>query len=381
MLTISATRNATVGRAFVNPFDSLSASAQAVSNSPATNSSTHATAHLQSVVIDMEAEPSPSRAAAAGLQPPGYPPRRSGQTHAMRMPDAAGGRSPTRRVVVGVDRSLSARVALEHAARRTGGDGRLIVASVIPPLTDAVSRAMSELDDGRRAMAQELVDRLAGDAGVPTEQQVVEGAPAERLAELAREDDADEIVVGSRGMGRFAAALGSVSHALLAQADRPVVVVPQAAANHPREGRPHGRCTVVVGYDGSPPARAALEYAAQRAKDGGRVVVVHAFHPTPDWLGSPYYQRALDASQSHGEDLLRSLEEQDDLGVELGTTLVEGPPARAIVAAADARDADEIVVGSRGFGRVRGVLGSVSHAVLHEADRPVVVIPADAAQA
>jgi nucleotide-binding universal stress UspA family protein len=42
------------------------------------------------------------------------------------------------------------------------------------------------------------------------------------------------------------------------------------------------------------------------------------------------------------------------------------------------RDADEIVVGSRGFGRLRGVLGSVSHAVLHEADRPVVVIPADA---
>jgi hypothetical protein len=42
------------------------------------------------------------------------------------------------------------------------------------------------------------------------------------------------------------------------------------------------------------------------------------------------------------------------------------------------RAVEEIVVGSRGFGRVRGVLGSVSHAVLHEADRPVVVIPADA---
>ena len=57
---------------------------------------------------------------------------------------------------------------------------------------------------------------------------------------------------------------------------------------------------------------------------------------------------------------------------------MEGPPARAIVAAADARDADEIVIGSRGFGPVRGVLGSVSHAVLHETDRVVVVIPADA---
>ncbi len=95
-------------------------------------------------------------------------------------------------------------------------------------------------------------------------------------------------------------------------------------------------------------------------------------------MGSPDHQRALDAYQGHGREVLRSLEEQSDLGVELTTTLLEGPAARAIVAAADARDADEIVIGSRGFGAIRGVLGSVSHAVLHEADRPVVVIPADA---
>ena len=90
------------------------------------------------------------------------------------------------------------------------------------------------------------------------------------------------------------------------------------------------------------------------------MVAVHAFQPAPDWLGAPYYQRALDAlpGRTAGE-LLRSLEEEADLG-ELATSLLEGPPARAIVAAADARDADEIVIGSRGFGRLRGVLGSVS---------------------
>jgi nucleotide-binding universal stress UspA family protein len=179
-------------------------------------------------------------------------------------------------------------------------------------------------------------------------------------------------------MGRFAAALGSVAHALLATADRPVVVVPPAAADHPREAREHGQCIVVVGYDGSPTSNEALSYAAGRAGGGGRIVAVYAYQPTPDWLGSPNYQRALDVHQGQGRELLSSLEERSDLGVELTTSLLEGPPARAIVAAADARDADEIVVGSRGFGAVRGLLGSVSHAVLHEADRPVVVIPADA---
>jgi len=118
-----------------------------------------------------------------------------------------------------------------------------------------------------------------------------------------------------------------------------------------------------------------------RAARGGRVIAVHAFHPTPDWLGTPYYDRALAAYQSEGRELLRKLEEHSDLDVELTTSLLEGPPARAIIAAADARDADEIAIGSRGLGPVRGVLGSVSHAVLHGADRAVVVIPAAAASA
>jgi nucleotide-binding universal stress UspA family protein len=285
--------------------------------------------------------------------------------------------SNQRRIVVAVDSSFNARLALEHAGRRAGPGGELIVAHVVKDLPETLAKAI-KLGDQHREIARQLVERLVADHAPGADAVVLEGPVARRLAELARERKADEIVIGSRGLGRFSAALGSVSHALLQQAEHPVVVVPAAAANHPREEHAHGNCTVVVGYDGSEPARAALSYAARRSGDGGRVVAVHAFQPVSDWLGWPDDQQALEAYQGHGRELLRTLEDEYDLGGELETSLLEGPPARAIVAAADARDADEIVVGSRGFGPVRGVLGSVSHAILHETDRVVVVIPADA---
>ena len=66
------------------------------------------------------------------------------------------------------------------------------------------------------------------------------------------------------------------------------------------------------------------------------------------------------------------------LDVDYELELVEGDPAEALAGAAREYEADEIAIGSRGFGKLRAALGSVSHDVLHEADRPVLVIPHNA---
>jgi nucleotide-binding universal stress UspA family protein len=55
--------------------------------------------------------------------------------------------------------------------------------------------------------------------------------------------------------------------------------------------------------------------------------------------------------------------------------LVPGGAAEALVHTARRHNADEIVLGSRGEGRLGSLLGSVAQQVLHTADRPVVVIP------
>jgi nucleotide-binding universal stress UspA family protein len=138
--------------------------------------------------------------------------------------------------------------------------------------------------------------------------------------------------------------------------------------------------TIVVGYDGSDPARAALVFAARQAGTRGRVFVVHAYELPPDFLGSPYYDQFLSERRDRGEALLRDLPLQDAwlTGPEYEMELIGGSAAEAITDVARARHADQIVVGARGLGRIRALLGSVSHELLHIADRPVVVIPAAA---
>ena len=57
------------------------------------------------------------------------------------------------------------------------------------------------------------------------------------------------------------------------------------------------------------------------------------------------------------------------IDVDYELELVEGDPAEALASSAREHDAGEIAIGSRGFGKLRAALGSVSHDVLHEADR------------
>ena len=101
------------------------------------------------------------------------------------------------------------------------------------------------------------------------------------------------------------------------------------------------------------------------------MIAVCAFCAPADWLGAPYYQLSLDEHHERARELTRGLE--DLPGIE--TDIVEGPPIDALIRTAAARDAAEIVVGARGLGRFKAALGSVSHSLLHEADRPVVIVP------
>lgn len=119
------------------------------------------------------------------------------------------------------------------------------------------------------------------------------------------------------------------------------------------------RRPIVVGYDGSPPARAAVTFAVEHAR-GAPILLVHATANSDDGV--------LD-------DVL--LEGNDELADARWEALsVDGDPAEAILAVARETEAAQIVIGTRARGTLASsLLGSVSHRVLEHADRPVTVVP------
>jgi nucleotide-binding universal stress UspA family protein len=137
---------------------------------------------------------------------------------------------------------------------------------------------------------------------------------------------------------------------------------------------------VVVGFDGSAPSRAAVRLAAARTGDG-KLFIVHAYEAPPDFWGSEHYEELLERALHRGRGILSGIAGDTDLSladVDYELELIAGRPAEVLARVAETRRADEIVVGTRGFGKVRAVLGSVAHEVLHEAPCPVTAIPARA---
>jgi len=147
---------------------------------------------------------------------------------------------------------------------------------------------------------------------------------------------------------------------------------------------------MVVGVDGSLGGLKALHWALEEARlRDASLSVVHAWMvplidalPEPWVIGSPPLGPSDDEVHDHLEiaaenvlaasvDEARSAEPE----LEIRGELAEAHPASALLEAA--RDADLLVVGSRGRGGFSGLLlGSVSAQCVHHASCPVVVVPA-----
>lgn len=140
-----------------------------------------------------------------------------------------------------------------------------------------------------------------------------------------------------------------------------------------------GSRPIVVGVDGSPASRVAVDWAARDASlRGVPLKLVQVLNPPvvmvfPEVPMPPGY---LEWQQSEGQALLdaakaTALEAAPDL--EVTTEMVSGPSIPTLVE--QSRDAEMLVVGCRGRGAIaRRLLGSVSSGLIHHAFGPVAVI-------
>ncbi|MEV0831063.1 universal stress protein [Nonomuraea rubra] len=267
-------------------------------------------------------------------------------------------------IVVGVDGSAAAKAAVRWAAadaeRRDLGL-RIVHVREQRPGEHARGCCASTLSS-----AADVARERAGGVQVTTE--LLAAGVVDRL--LAESETADSVVLGSRGLGELAGMLaGSVSLAVAGHATGPVVIV--RGSDSARHGR------VVVGYDTSEHAEAALKYAVEHARaHGGRLHVLHAwqtpvFSPHLAAWNSLLVEVYQEESRAVAESVTRWQEKNPD--VEITHETLSGHPV-GVLARAGAT-ADLVVVGSRGRdGFASAVLGSVGHGVLHHVTCPVAVV-------
>jgi nucleotide-binding universal stress UspA family protein len=133
---------------------------------------------------------------------------------------------------------------------------------------------------------------------------------------------------------------------------------------------------LLVGYDGTPGAKAAAAEALRLASGlGTELVFVFAYWANP---GGGEIADMLTALRESGEGHLKeALALAEQAGVAARGELVEGRPSSGLVDLADEHDAQMIVVGSYGEPPLKGALiGSTAHKLLHLSERPVLVVRA-----
>lgn len=286
--------------------------------------------------------------------------------------------SAHRGILVGVDGSAPAKVAVDWAAREAASRNvPLTLVYVMSPATmmmwPEVAMPPSYLqwqhEHGAEILAGAVtVAEEAAAGGVRISTEMPTGPSQSTLIDMSK--DAELLVVGSRGRGALArGVLGSVSSGLIRHAHCPVAVIHDA---DPLQRSPSG-APVVVGIDGSPASEAATAIAFDAAsRRRAELVAVHAISDA-DVIEIPGVDYASLEERAHvvlAERLAGWQEQYPDVTVR--REVVWSRPANALVAHSD--KAQLVVVGSHGRGGFAGMLlGSVASAVVHAVRMPIIV--------
>jgi len=274
------------------------------------------------------------------------------------------------KVLVAYDGSECADAALDDL-RMAGlpSDAKIKILSVVenwlPPPSGLEIIEHIDRDQEYLALARRGGTRLVSMApGWDVKSESGAGAPATVIIEKADEWGADLIVVGSHGhtaLGRFF--FGSVSQKVLSEARRSVRVA------RGRIEEPDTPVRLIVGFDGSKGAEAAIEaVAARKWPAGSEARIVNATWMTPQLSSHQMVGSIITWIAEEKARIKKMIDEVADklraAALKTEAVVKEEDPKRLLIAEAESWGADCIFVGARGMGRIeRFLLGSVSSAV------------------
>lgn len=281
--------------------------------------------------------------------------------------------------VVGVDGSeCSHHAALWAAANADGHASELQLASMwsvpvsaaVSPMSSLVSDSTIEaIEHATTTDVTDLAGRLEPSSSIPVTTSVAHGGAASLLLDAASHSSL--LVVGSRGRGGFARLiLGSTSTQCATHSTTPVAVIPATASTTPPR-------SIMVAFDGSPHALAALRWAIDFADPGSTIECVSVWDTNPVVVGADqlYFPEASDDARERLDQLTaETLRANPRTDIEVQHVFVEGR-ARSVLAERAAQS-DLLVFGARGHGAIGAViLGSVSTWLLHHVTIAMIVVP------
>ena len=242
----------------------------------------------------------------------------------------------------------------------------MMMPEVAQELYETVERNMH--DDGTRLLDR-MVSLLPSDIG-PVTKHLIVGSPADQIVALAEQLKIGLILMGTRGLGPIKERLiGSVSHRVLTFGPGVKLILPG-----PLKTLRH----ILLPLQGTYDADHALAFLQRKPfRDSPTITLFTVLpHTRPPWpvdavLAEQMEAHALrKATDFLGETAakLSSWNYQTGIATRLGT------PVDGILQEAKILNPDLILMGSRGRrGLIRMVLGSVSHALLHQGTYPLMI--------
>jgi len=244
-------------------------------------------------------------------------------------------------------------------------------------LLHALNVPRKALEESMREDGERLLDRVQSllpmDSG-PSTKHLRIGSPADVIVSMAKEQKADLIVMGARGLGPVKELLfGSVSHQILTMAPCATLVV-----NSPIKAMKQ----ILLALQGQSDVEAAIRFL--RLKPFHDAIEMTLLTVLPETQASQ--PGAVAAAVAAAAASTEKLEEQADyiagvterlraMGYQAHGVAVLGTPTNMILQQASTLRSDLILMGTRGRqGITRFALGSVSHAVLHQMPCPVLAI-------